>query len=250
MKKEINKKSVMSRAWEIYRENSDNEIKAVFSLCLKMAWEPVLSVLDVIEAWEYSTDTSKMNMLTACVKKAAKNEIAYSVEDNYNGYNELVLWANRHLDELVNETFCKLAPKLNVEYLRKLNAKRDAEGKKPVTLIALVYGAAKNSIMTQYNQEVKHVRAILRTTTNSDGQEYNYFDTIADTRAPSTEAAALANVMIDELINSRDAIDKAIIEGKLQGYTERDIGKRVDISGVAVHKRIDKIRDSIREQSA
>lgn len=35
----INKKSVvMKRAWEIYRETSTSEAKAIFGLCLKMAW--------------------------------------------------------------------------------------------------------------------------------------------------------------------------------------------------------------------
>ena len=36
--KKYNLKNIMKRAWEIYRTNSDTNMKAVFAICLQIAW--------------------------------------------------------------------------------------------------------------------------------------------------------------------------------------------------------------------
>jgi len=200
------------------------------------------TIIAITNQWNDTAPEAQVNFLTACVKKAAKNEIAYSVEDNYNGYNELVLWANKHLDELVNEAYCKLAENLKPELLANRNAKRTAEGKAPVTLAALVYGAARNAIMSQYRQEVKHARAALRTTLNDEGQEINYYDMVAAPRSYDTEAEAFANIALERVLNSRDEVDRIIASSRRYGYSEREIAGRVGMSGPAVHKRIEKVR--------
>ena len=206
------------------------------------------TIITVINQWNDTAPEAQVNFLTACVKKAAKNEIAYSVEANCNGYNELVLWAGRHITELVNEAYCKLAENLKPERLTNRNAKRTAEGKAPVTLAALVYGAARNAIMSQYRQEVKHARAALRTTTNDKGEEYSYYDTIAAGPRFNTEANAIADIGIEAMLAQRDKIDAAIIKGRLEGLTEREIAERVGMSGAAVHHRIKKIRTALRDE--
>lgn len=46
---------------------------------------------------------------------------------------------------------------------------------------------------------------------------------------------------------SRDETDQKVMEMLVQGYTERQIGKVVGMSGPAVHKRIMKMRKDLRE---
>ena len=81
---------VMSKAWEIYHANKQPDgLRPVFSICLEMAWEHVKNA-NVLNQWQAMSEKEQINMLTACVKRAAKNEIGYSTEDHYLQYNETV----------------------------------------------------------------------------------------------------------------------------------------------------------------
>ena len=86
----------------------------------------------------------------------------------------------------------------------------------------------------------------MRTVTDKNGEEYSYIDTVATSRKDDTETAAVIGTALNAFINGRDEIDRLIIEGIRDGYTEREIGEIVGMSGPAVHKRIDKIRDGLR----
>ena len=127
---------VMSKAWEIYHANKQPDgLRPVFSICLEMAWEHVKNA-NVLNQWQAMSEKEQINMLTACVKRAAKNEIGYSTEDHYLQYNETVAWMLSYhgLDGLVNEAWLKLADRLDADYLDALNAKRAAAGKMNISL--------------------------------------------------------------------------------------------------------------------
>lgn len=249
--KKYNLREVMAKAWEIYRVNLDNAegLRPVFSLCLEMAWEHVKNQpADVVTSWGAMSPEAQVQMLTACVKVAAKNEIRYSVEDHYSEFNETVAWFLRDhgIDGLVNEAYCKLMPRLDADYLGELNSRRESKGLVNISLVALVYRSAKDAIRAVYRNDIKHARASVRTVKDKDGTEYSYIDTMASSRKDNTETAAVIRSSLAAFINGRDEIDRLIIEGKRDGYTEREIAAMVGISGPAIHKRIDRIREALQ----
>lgn len=247
MKRAYNLKTIMCRAWDIYRANwTEGGLRPVFGICLAMAWEDIKnSPENVIAQWEEMTDKQKINLLTASVKKAAKNEIAYSTQDKYNQYNEVVLWELFQIDDLINETVLKLIPKLDVGYLKAINQRREQKRLTNISLVALTCIAAKNAIRCMYRNELKHGRASVRTIQDKNGNDYNYIDAMATSPKDNTEKAAFVHIAIENVVNRRDEYDRIIIEGKRDGYTEREIARIIDMSGPAVHKRIKKIRSAL-----
>ena len=107
MKQNYDLKGIMRDAWRIYKETDQGDgIKPVFGMCLQMAWANAKAdPVRVVSEWQSMTEAAQMKMLQANVRKAAKNEIAYSIEDHYNQYNETVAWFMGYhgLDGLVNE---------------------------------------------------------------------------------------------------------------------------------------------------
>ena len=240
-------KSVMVKAWDIYYSNMTSDgIKPIFGMCLTMAWEHVKNnPTNIISQWVAISDDDKIKFLTANVKKAAKNEIGCSVEDKYNQYNERVLWQLHDISDLVNEACCKLLDRLNVDYLHRLNNRRAEKGLTNISLVGLVYRSAKDAINCVYRDDIKHGIAPVRTVKDKSGNEYSYIDTMASSQKDNTESGACLRIAINDVMNSRDEIDRIIIEGKRDGYTEREIASSVNMSGPAVHKRIDNIRTAL-----
>ena len=96
--KKYNVKSIMSRAWAIYHETDKGDgLRPVFALCLAMAWEDAKNTPEnILHQWAAMDTKAQINMLTANIKKAAKNEIGYSTEDHYAEFNETVAWFLNH----------------------------------------------------------------------------------------------------------------------------------------------------------
>ena len=117
--KKYNVKSIMSRAWAIYHETDKGDgLRPVFALCLAMAWEDAKNTPEnILHQWAAMDTKAQINMLTANIKKAAKNEIGYSTEDHYAEFNETVAWFLNHhgIDGLVNEAWVKLAERLDAD---------------------------------------------------------------------------------------------------------------------------------------
>lgn len=248
--KKYNVKSIMSRAWAIYHETDKGDgLRPVFSLCLAMAWEDAKNTPEnILHQWAAMDTKAQINMLTANIKKAAKNEIGYSTEDHYAEFNETVAWFLNHhgIDGLVNEAWVKLAERLDTDYLDKLNAKRAASGKVNISLVALVYRSAKDAIRAVYRDDIKHGRARVHEITDKNGESRDYLDTMASTGKDETASTATLRVALEQFVNSRDEIDRMIIECKRDNYTEREIAEVVGINRAAVHKRIDKMREALR----
>ena len=237
----FNRGEIMRNAWKLFKNSADD----TFGYCLALSWKNAKNEpTRVVEQWSNMTETQKYNMLMANVKKAAKDEIRYSVEDRYSEFNESVAWVMRgySLDGFVNDAFLKLVELLNIEYLETLNKKRQKAGKNNISLVSLVYRAALYSISAVYRQEIKHVKARFNTITDADGEEYQYIDTMVSSRADSTETAALSKIALDDFINNRDDIDRIIIKSICDGYTSKEIAQIIGISEPAICKRLKKIR--------
>lgn len=235
---------VMSKAWEIYHANKQpGGLRPVFSICLEMAWEHVKNS-NILNQWQAMSEQQQINMLTACVKRAAKNEIGYSTEDHYLQYNETVAWflGYHGLDGLVNEAWLKLADRLDADYLEALNAKRAAAGKVNISLTSLVYRSAKDAIRKVYNDDIKRGRGRVDTITDKNGEQVDALETVATNRKDNTEPAVVSRLALDEFVNGRDEKDRMIIEGIRDGYLSKEIAAMIGISEAAVCKRLKKIR--------
>ena len=235
---------VMSKAWEIYHANKQPDgLRPVFSICLEMAWEHVKNA-NVLNQWQAMSEKEQINMLTACVKRAAKNEIGYSTEDHYLQYNETVAWMLSYhgLDGLVNEAWLKLADRLDADYLDALNAKRAAAGKMNISLKSLVYRSAKDAIRKVYADDIKRGCGRVDTITDKNGEQVDALETVATNRKDETEPAVVSRVVLEEFVNGRDEKDRMIIEGIRDGYLSKEIAAMIGISEPAVCKRLKKIR--------
>ena len=201
----------------------------------------------IMQQWFNMGEDAQIRMITANVRKAAKNEIAYSIGGQYNQYNEAVAWFMDYhgLECLVNETWLKLAERLTPEYLDGLNSKRTHDGKEEITLVSLVYRCAKDAIRSIYKQDVKHGRAQAYTIVDKHGDSYDYIDIMAVSARDNTEASAIIRAAFRSILNGMDNTDRIIIECKCEGMSEREIGIVAGISCVAVHKRIVKIRAAL-----
>lgn len=256
-----NVKSIMSRAWAIRKETA---VKAgcpvgqvIMGECLKIAWaeanskinmaNAAINAASVIGEWAALGEAGQVKMMTACVRKAAKNEIAYSTEDHYLQFSEVPAWYmhGHDFDEFIAETWLRAFPALNVDKLTARNKERASAYKAPMTLVSIVYNAARASIAAIYYQDIKHDRARCVTVIGDDGEEYSYFDTIDAAANNNTERSAIIRTEMERYTDSRDEIDQKIMELLPQGFTERQISKVVGISNVAVHKRIVKMRKDL-----
>ena len=201
----------------------------------------------IMQQWFNMGEDAQIRMITANVRKAAKNEIAYSIGGQYNQYNEAVAWFMDYhgLECLVNETWLKLAERLTPEYLDRLNNKRTHDGKEEITLVSLVYRCAKDAIRSIYEQDIKHGRAQAYTIVDNHGDEYDYIDIMAVSARDNTETSAIIRAAFRSILNDMDNTDRIIIECKRYEMTEREIGAITGISCVAVHKRIVKIRAAL-----
>lgn len=259
--KKYNLNNIMYRAWAI-RKSAAAKIgcpvsEVVFALCLKQAWAEANSEINmanaeinaasVIGEWATLGEAGQVKMMTACIRKAAKNEIAYSTEDHYLQYSEVPAWYmhGHDFDEFISETWLRAFGAFDVSKLTARNKKRASEYKKPMSLVSIVYNAARASIAAVYYQDIKHDRARCVTVIGEDGEEYSYFDTIAAASSTNTERSAIIRAEIEQYTASRDKIDQKILEMLSQGFTERQIAKVVGISNVAVHKRIVKMRNDL-----
>lgn len=257
-KKRFDMGAVMRRAWAIRREAAERYnvklMDIVWGECIRMAFAEAqgdnaeVNAQAVINEWQELGEAGQVKIMQACVRKAAKNEIGYSIEDKYLQFNEVPAWGlwGHGFDEYVNETWLRVAGNLDIDKLTAKNEKRATQAKKPITLVNIVYNAAKAAIQAIYYSDVKHGKASIRTTIGKDGEEYSYIETMAESRRDNTETSACIKATLQQFIQGRDEKDQTILEAVKDGYTEREIAKFVGMSNVAVHKRIAKMREALR----
>lgn len=261
--------AIMRRAWSIRKEAAEEMgcrvSEVVFSLCLKQAWAEAEAVNAEVNAneianeianeWAGMTERQQVNMMSACIRKAAKNEIKFSTEDHYLQFSEVPAFScfrAHDFDEFISETVIRVLSKLaDVDGLKATNERRAAKGKRPMRLVSIVYNAARASIAAVYYADSKHGAAYDIEVTNDNGEVESYVETRCGDGHENTETSAILRAVLNDFTASRDDIDKKIIELVAKQYTEREIAEALEkagrkISNVAVHKRIVKMREALR----
>ena len=257
--------AIMRRAWSI-RKSAAADMgcavsEVVFSLCLKQAWAEAEGVnaeanaVAVVDEWAAMGEAGQVKMMSACIRKAAKNEIRYSTEDHYLQFSEVPAFScfrAHDFDEFLSETVIRVLDKLaDVDGLTAKNEKRATQGKRPIRLVSIVYNAARASIAAVYYADSKHGAAYDFDVVNDNGEAESYVETRCGDSSVNTETSAILRAALDDFTASRDEIDRKIIEMVAEQYTEREIAEALEkagrkISNVAVHKRIAKIREALR----
>lgn len=277
MKTKYNTAEIMRDAWSIRKaaaaEMGCSVSSVLMSECLCEAWKAAKaaaanSPAAVRAAWDKQTGEEQDTFLRKMIHKAADDAIARTVSTNrttenptatpapgYAGYNEGVAWSwnNKDLPDMVSEAYIFLRARL--DRLDKTDEARAAKGKPPMTLAAVVYNAARDAISKVYRDDIKHGRAATRTIKDTEGVERSYIDEMCKDRIQSTENAAIAAVTLERFAARLDDIDRAIIECVQNGLTLKETAAHVSthikqISYVAIHKRLDKMRDTLRAEIA
>lgn len=250
----------MSRAWAIRRAAaascSCSVSDLIMSECLKMAWAEAEAVNAptnadrIIREWAAMPEKKQISMMSACIRKAAKNEIRYTTEDHYLQYSEVpafALYGPHDFDEFISETWLRVASALDPEKLTARNEKRAQQQKRPLSLVSVVYNAARASIAAVYYKDSKHSAATDYEIENDHGEKESYTETRAASSA-DTSRSALIRFSFDWLQSGLDDTGKKILALAAEGYSEREIASLLGtISNVAVHKRLTKMRASLRE---
>ena len=155
-------------------------------------------------------------------------------------------WRLAHGDELddaAHSAYLKVLDQLaDVDKLARNIEKRANMGLGD-SLPGIVSRAAKAFLQREIDREERESMVISDTATNSSGQEYSLFETIAGTA--DTENAATIRVTLKAVYDKLDTTGKVIFGGMIQGKTEREMASAVNLSNAAVHKRITKIRSQL-----
>lgn len=189
-----------------------------------------MNAIEIINTWNAMTDTQQIELCWKCIwtkiHQGRTVGLGDTMEDIFQSVFENVLSRLENMDTL--EADCK---------------RRESQGKAPNTLVGIVYRAANNILTNSVYHGQKNGKATRWTVTDETGDELDMLDTIA--AADNTEKAAITRTTLQQFIASRDTIDQQIIQGKVDGLTEREIAAIVGISGPAVNKRIAKIRTAL-----
>lgn len=168
-----------------------------------------------LEAWEAMGDDAQAELASKAAKRAAYIARSYGAE----------LTA----DELWGETWAGIVERLDAAYLDRHNQRRE----QPLTLWQVAFRAAHAAAeIWRYNSNKHGNNVPLEDWYNLDSYDM--------------EASILQRLTLDDCMAGLDSRGKSIMELTAQGYTERETGKAIGISGVAVHKRLSKMRRDIQ----
>ena len=149
-------------------------------------------------------------------------------------------------DEFVSETCIRVLDKLaDLDKLAATNERRAAQGKRPMRLVSVVYNAARASIAAVYYADSKHGAAYDWEINDGEGNAASFLETCCGDATVNTETSAIIRADLDAFRDGLDEIGRQILEMVAAHKTEREIGKAVGISNVAVHKRIVKMRAAL-----
>lgn len=242
MKKTYNMSETMTRAWAIRKAAAADMgckvSEVLMGECLKIAWAEAeganaeTNAAAIAGEWANMADADKVRMMTACIRKAAKNEIG--------------CFRTHDFDEFVSETCIRVLDKLaDLDKLAATNERRAAQGKRPMRLVSVVYNAARASIAAVYYADSKHGAAYDWEINDGEGNAASFLETCCGDATVNTETSAIIRADLDAFRDGLDEIGRQILEMVAAHKTEREIGKAVGISNVAVHKRIVKMRAAL-----
>lgn len=168
-------------------------------------------------AWENIPATDQMEIVTKAAKRAAFLAGAYGV--------------TIAPDELIGATWIGIVERLEAGRLDKDNERRTAEGKAPLTIMQIAHRAAHSAAEIIRYDHRKHDAFPLESWKDADGVDM--------------ESSIIDRLTVTDFIAQRDSRDQAIAAYITTGYTERQTGESIGISGVAVHKRLAKMRTAL-----
>lgn len=176
------------------------------------------------------TDVEQFTFCENCVKRAIKQGRRIKA-----GYK---------FDDAVQSTIAGVLERLaNPDKLKADCKRRESQGKAPNTLSAVVCRAANATMQRIAYHGGKDSKAISRTITSEDGNEIDVLDTIAATE--NTEEAAIFRATLQQFIKNLNDTNETIIDGRMQGMSEREISEVVYLSNVAVHNRLAKMQKTL-----
>lgn len=103
-------------------------------------------------------------------------------------------------------------------------------------LVSVVYNAARASIAAVYYADSKHGAAYDWQIEDGEGNAASFLETCCGDATVNTETSAIIRADLDSFRAGLDEIGRQILEMVAAHKTEREIGKAVGISNVAVHK--------------
>lgn len=172
--------------------------------------------MNIINEWNAMTDTQQAELANRAARRAAQIARSYGVELS--------------ADELWGTTWEGIVDRMNADYLTKHNEQRE----QPLTLWQIAFRAAHAAAETWRYDRDKHGNSV----SLEDWNGVNGCD---------VERCTINRIAIDNYLNGLDSRGKAIMELVVQGFTERQTGEAVGISGAGVHKRIVKMRAALAE---
>lgn len=182
--------------------------------------------LEIIAEWNERSGEERLNFCRNCVLKGIREGRRLAHGDE--------------LDDAINSTYELIAGKLlDIDKLAKNIERRASQGFTD-SLAAIISRAAKATLQREIDREKRDSVVISDTATNGSGEEYSLFDTTAG--AADTERAATIRATLKEFFAGLDSKNKIIFGGMVKGMTEREIAPTVEISNIAVHNRMVKIR--------
>lgn len=191
-----------------------------------------MTAQEIISQWNRMTDEDKFSFCQNCVKREIKQSrrlrARIEFDDAVQGTAEGVLQV------LANPT------KLDAD-----TARRESQGKATNTLAAVVCRAAHATVERMVYHNAKGSNADNWTINDDEGHEISILDTIA--AAENTEDAAIFRATLQQFIKRLDDTNKKILDGHIQGKSEREISEVVCISNVAVHNRLVKMKKTLAE---
>lgn len=240
MKKTYNMSETMTRAWAIRKAAAADMgckvSEVLMGECLKIAWAEAeganaeTNAAAIAGEWANMADADKVRMMTACIRKVP----AFGC------------FRAHDFDEFVSETCIRVLDKLaDLDKLAATNERRAAQGKRPMRLVSVVYNAARASIAAVYYADSKHGAAYDWEINDGEGNAASFLETCCGDATVNAETSAIIRADLDAFRDGLDEIGRQILEMVAAHKTEREIGKAVGISNVAVHKRIVKMRAAL-----
>lgn len=188
--------------------------------------------MNIIDEWNALDEHVQVDIIARCISKAAAQRKAHGVD----------------AAEYIGGTWERIAAKLTPEALEEENARRAAEGKQQITLVSVVYHAAVACIEAEEYHERKHSVADDVQIRSENSESRSYLDTVIASGRDSTETQAIIRADLERFTAGRDEIDRRILELAAEGFTEREIAAAIGtISNVAVHKRLVRMRATLKE---
>ena len=188
--------------------------------------EYMIKAMEIAAEWNAKSGEERLNFCRNCVFKAIKEGRRLAHGDE--------------LDDAVNSTYELVAGKLlDIDKLAKNIERRASQGFTD-SLAAIISRAAKATLQREIDQEKRESVFIDNVISTKEGEERDVFDTISS--KTDTEKAAITRVTLKDFYNSLDSKNKIIFGGMVGGKTEREIAPAVEISNIAVHNRMVKIR--------